>query len=67
MTKVLLKRVGKLTNEEYNSEVKKIARIAISEQAKHNPYIEMFSYRDLIQESINNREGKIEKVNPLTR
>lgn len=66
MAKILLKRVGRLTNEQYISEVKKIARVTVDEQAKKNPYIEIYSYRDLIQEHLNGHNDA-DNVNAIRR
>ena len=63
MAKILLKRVGRLTSEQYIAEVKRIARVTVDEQAKKNPYIEIYSYRDIIQEHLNGRKVDTDSVN----
>ncbi len=62
MTKVLLKRVGRLTKEQYDTEVAKIARITVAEQAKRNPFIEIHSYSDLVQSHLKSHPSESGKT-----
>lgn len=47
MTKVLLKHVGSKSEKNYQNDVAKISKIAISVRAKNTPKVEMYSKQEL--------------------
>ena len=47
MTKELLKHVGSKSEKNYQNDVAKISKIAISVRAKNTPKVEMYSKQEL--------------------